>query len=153
MSYLFEDSYLPIDPVYIRLILNFILFEYFDCNFISSNPMGSLLNLSKGAFSFCLANDEAANVFALGVLFLLVSLFLLFFFGDIFIALLFGTVVVIKGDLNGFLAIHIYILVRSSFALVLLRRLFILTLAAFMSDTVADAFGVAGIAAVSKDIL
>jgi len=66
-----QDGDFSIDSVDIRLILDFVFFQYFYSNFIASYNMGSLLNFSKCSFTFCLSYYETTNLFAFAVLFLL----------------------------------------------------------------------------------
>lgn len=118
-----QDSDLSINSVYIGLVLYLVFFEYFDRDLVSSDPMRALLDLAEGALSFGFSNDETANVLAFRVLFLLVRLLfaLLLIIFVLGLVLFFCAVVIVQGDLNRFLPVHIHVLVGSNFSLVLLR--------------------------------
>lgn len=130
----FEDSYFSIDSIYIRLILDFVFFEYFYGNFVASDAMSSLFYFSKCSFSFGLANYETSYMFSFCVFFFFVSSFLTLTFVTFAILsfnLFFGPIVVIKRDLYCLLTVHINILVSRSFTLNLLWRLLKFFIASF----------------------
>ena len=53
------------------MVLDLVLFEDFDGNFVAGHYMRTLLHFTEGTLSFCLANDEAANDLAFTILFFL----------------------------------------------------------------------------------
>lgn len=85
VSYFLQNSNFSVDTVNITLILDFIFFKNFDCNFITCNDMCSLFYFTKCSFSFCLSDDKSTNLFSFRVLF-----FLNFFLTFLIIVLLFN---------------------------------------------------------------
>ena len=71
VTHLLQDGDFTIDPLNIRMVLDLVLLENLDGDFVAGDYMRALLHFTEGTLSFSLANDEAAYNFALTVLFFL----------------------------------------------------------------------------------
>lgn len=136
VPHLFEDRYFSVDPVDIRLIFYLVLLENLDGHFVASDLMRSLFNFAERALPLGLANNEAADLLSLGVLFLLV-LGVLFALCSIFfhlLTVLFGTVVlIILGYFDRSLPIYVIeVVAGSSLPRFLPGRVFVLLFSTFL---------------------
>ena len=68
---LLENGDLTVDPIDIRLILNFVLLKDFNCYLVAGYDMRSLLDLAKRTFTLGFTNNKASDLLALAVLLLL----------------------------------------------------------------------------------
>ena len=65
MPYLFKNLNLPRNPVNIRLVLDFIFFQYLDGHFFICDRLDAELDLTKGTLTQCLLNFEMGYLFKL----------------------------------------------------------------------------------------
>lgn len=117
MSHFFQNCYFSVYSVDVRLVFYFVFFENLNCNFVASYPMRALFDLSESALALGLADDEAADVLAFGILFFFVRWLALagFFLGflALFIIIFLFRIFGFWGDLYCFLAVHVHVLVGS----------------------------------------
>ena len=73
MAYSFHNLHFPQDPLLIVLILDRVLVDDLDGNFLIGECMDSLLHFAKGAFSQSLAQPVVANDIGQGFVQLLLS--------------------------------------------------------------------------------
>lgn len=61
VSHYFENVDFPSDSFYVVHLCNFVFFEDFDCYFLLSKQMDSLLHFSEGALAEGLGHSVAAD--------------------------------------------------------------------------------------------
>ena len=83
MSNKLKNVYLAENTLSISNVTNFIFFQYFDGDIFASDFVGAKLNLAKGAFSECFADDVVAKLFSVGFLIFLIFLHLSLFITSI----------------------------------------------------------------------
>ena len=107
VSNFFQNCYFSVNSIDVRLIFDFIFLKDFDSNFVPSNSMCSLLDFSKSSFSFGLAYNETANVFAFCIFFLLMYCSFCLLTSFIITILLFDSILIIIWYFDCFLTVYI----------------------------------------------
>lgn len=68
MPNFFENLDFSGNSINVSLVLNFVLLENFDCNFLLSDGMDTQFDLSKRSLTKCLVNEEMRNLSQLSLL-------------------------------------------------------------------------------------